>query len=112
METRKESRLAKGKVQIEFVQIAAIFAHEPRDGKVMTTVLDGNVWKLKPRRVTTSQWILLPTDGISSIFLAQGRAANEVGFTFQSNFAPAEAMAFSIKGTASGHALDAMVRSC
>ena len=58
--------MAKGKVQIEFVQIAAIFAHEPRAGKVMTTVLaldeDGNVWKLEPRRATTSEWILLPTD--------------------------------------------------
>jgi hypothetical protein len=75
--------LAKGKVKSKFVQIAAIFAHEPRAGKVMTTVLaldeDGNVWKLKPRRVTTSQWILLPTDRNQSHFLAQGRAANEVG---------------------------------
>ena len=31
--------MAKGKVQIEFVKIAAVFAHEPRAGKVMTTVL-------------------------------------------------------------------------
>ena len=58
-----------------------------------------------------SGFYCLPT-GISSISCRKAEPQMKFVFTFQSNFAPAEAMAFSIKGTASGHALDATVRSC
>ena len=58
-----------------------------------------------------SGFYCLPT-GISSISRPRPSRKMKLVFAFQSNFAPAEAMAFSIKGTASGHALDATVRSC
>ena len=69
--------------------------------------------ELEPRRAgTTSQWILLPTDRNQFHFRRKAEPQMKWVFAFQSNFAPAEAMAFSIKGTASGHPLDATVRSC